>query len=646
MTNVQSPGMEGVRERSDVPGKRIRAGRIVLALILFACYFEVPQEVLGGTSPASGTADAPLTISKVQPAVVQPDGEATLIFNKPVRPLSIKIGNKEATSKPQLADKTTVTVTPGPETPLGGQEVAVTVAPPEGKKRHAQMATSKDKEPAPASSTPKPALSPKQPLNVTGSIFVMPTVVGLKANEKPATPAQMCRGVIAGDEIIIQFDGPIPHGVTTPDLKVAVGDNKETTISDIQNDYLKVQVPGSFAEKARPPYPVRVSFLGAELRKQPKLTVVHRSYIYFWASLPMAVLILLIYFVYKVWYKPTPGQKRYSFLTMLLLEVDNQTYSLSRAQFLAWLIVIAWSYLYVYYTRGFVEQVWGFPLIGNGAYTFLISLGTLVTAQAAKKGMGSKGAGQINPSVSDLVVHGGVLALDRVQQVIWTAIAIGMFLQVSMTTAGAAGGLPDIPTELVALMGLSSASYLGGKLVRGAGPVIDQVSLGGGSIFLSVKGKHFSKDAFVWIDGVQQLKENVQVMADDPDDPKGFAKELKVTLALSEDDWYEKDHDMTVVNADAQRADWRTGPEIIHVTPGKVGPDGKVTLAIKGARLSGGAEIEVAGAPGAKPRRLDDKKPNDFSVEVDEAWLKTPHILIVTSNGEKGAYTYKPGAGV
>ena len=81
------------------------------------------------------------------------------------------------------------------------------------------------------------------------------------------------------------------------------------------------------------------------------------------------------------------------------------------------------------------------------------------------------------------------------------------------------------------LMGLSSAGYLGGKLVRGPGPVINQVTPADGNdgnLILTVTGKHISKDAFVWIDGVQLAKEKVDDTADDPDDPK-FAKELKLT---------------------------------------------------------------------------------------------------------------------
>jgi hypothetical protein len=221
-------------------------------------------------------------------------------------------------------------------------------------------------------------------------------------------------------------------------------------------------------------------------------------------------------------------------------------------------LVIIWSYLFLYIAHGFVERNWSFPNLGNSVYAFVISLGTLLASQATNRTMGVKGAGELHPSLSDLVVHGGVLALDRVQQIVWTLVAAGMFLKVVISTYATATELPDIPAQLLTLMGLSSAGYLGGKLVRGPGPVIEQVTpVASSSLTLKIEGKHLSKDAFVWLDGVQQPKDKVTPTADDPNDPIKFAKELTVTLDLTIDDWNANAHAITVVNPDAQRADWR-----------------------------------------------------------------------------------------
>jgi hypothetical protein len=308
---------------------------------------------------------------------------------------------------------------------------------------------------------------------------------------------------------------------------------------------------------------------------------------------------------------------------------------------MGWLIVIIWCYLFLYYVHGYIEDSWGFPNFGNSIYAFLISLGTLVAAQATNRGIGVKGAGEEHPSVADLVVHGGVLALDRVQQILWTVLALGMFIRITVSTFATADALPEIPTELLALMGLSSAGYLGGKLVRGPGPVIDQVTPREGSVVLNIVGKHLSKDLFVWIDGNQIAREKVTVKADDPDDPLKFAKELEVTLDISMAVWNAKDHAVTVINSDAQRADWRTSAKILNVKPGDPS-GGRVTLTINGAHIAKGASIAVADADDKTTVTQDVNDPNLFTVSVPEDWVKAPHDLTLTSGAQKSTFKFTP----
>ena len=356
------------------------------------------------------------------------------------------------------------------------------------------------------------------------------------------------------------------------------------------------------------PYPVTVSMRGTPLRSRGSLMTVYESCLLLSACVALLVVLGIIYLLCR-FYKPLSGQKRPWTLEMLLLEQANRTYSLSRAQFLSWLVVIVWCYLYVFLARGFIDDYWTFPQIGNSAYVFFTSLGTLIVAQATSRSQGCKGAGQVAPSVSDLVVHGGVLALDRVQQVVWTVIALGIFVKITVETYLTATGLPEVPGELIGLMGLSSVSYLGGKLVRGAGPVIDQASVvlpaapaaAPAGVVLNLKGRHLSKEAFIWMDGVRLSKECIKRVVDDLESPKEFAKEMDVDLSLSLSDWRAADHTITLINSDAQRADWRTGPEIIDVTPGPAAGN-KVSLTIRGARLSSGATVTLGGAPDAKTR--------------------------------------------
>jgi hypothetical protein len=587
-------------------------------------------------------ADNPKPVTITVAAVTQRDEQFNITVNDPnpspspataITLTSVKIGNVDTTIiGPRIDDPKTIQVKTPPNASLGTQELSVTLS--DGK-------------------------------TTKGSIVVMPEVLGLRARKD--APIEMSRVVVAGAEVIVQMSANVPsekrHSITVKLLAISDASGKPFTdatgkpmpvlatkdpreeplqFTMPQDDYLLVEIPNKDFPNATT-YEIRVYVDDDQImEKRPPLRVEKMNHMFLSASLVLLGLTLFVYALYKPFYKFTAGQPHYTFFKMLLLEQETQTYSLSRAQFFAWMGAIVWCLTFLYSARGFVDGKWGFPNLGNAVYVFMISLGTLVAAQATSLGQGVKGAGEVHPSPSDLLVHGGVLALDRVQQVIWTLIALGMFIHITISTYATASALPEIPTELVALMGLSSAGYLGGKLVRGPGPVINQVTARASSLILNIQGRQFSKEAFVWVDGVQQPKENIKSVADDPEAPLKFAKELEVTLQLSLADWYAKDHAVTIVNSDAQRADWRTRGEIISVTAAAPA-QGKVVLTIKGARLVPGATIEIADAKDLKPDQSA-TDPNTFTATADEAWLKSAHDLTVTSGGQKSTFTYKPAA--
>lgn len=474
---------------------------------------------------------APPPTVQVRPTVVQPDGLLRFTFSQPVKPVAVKVGNVDAVILSQTnAPLNLLDAKVAPNTPLGQQAITVTL----------------DGDPEP----------------VTSSVIIAPLIKGLKPS-KEATEAHLSKFVVAGGKVILEFNADIPSEIRHK-LIVKLG-SLPVSYTMPANNYLVIDVPANIEQAT---HTVNVSIEGSEtvLERAPKLGVVYTRKIYVRAFLNLFVILVVVYALFKARSKIARQQERYWFLKSLLVEPESQTYSLSRAQFVAWLLVIVWCYLFLYFAHGFVDEYWSFPNLGGAIYTFLISLGTLVAAQATSKGLGSKGAGEVHPSPSDLVVHGGVVALDRVQQLVWTVIALGMFVRITVTTFGTAQGLPEIPQELLVLMGLSSAGYLGGKLVRGPGPVITEVVATAGSVILTIRGKHFSKDAFIWIDGVKQLS-NTLTFTDDPNDPK-YANEIKLTLAdATLEAWNAQQHAITVINDDAQRADWRTGVNAPNADP-------------------------------------------------------------------------------
>ena len=65
------------------------------------------------------------------------------------------------------------------------------------------------------------------------------------------------------------------------------------------------------------------------------------------------------------------------------------------------------------------------------------------------------------------------------------------FLWILVKTYTTSEGLPD--PELLALMGLSSAGYFGGKLARKPGPIIQRMEVAEGSVVLKMFGQHLDK---------------------------------------------------------------------------------------------------------------------------------------------------------
>jgi hypothetical protein len=210
------------------------------------------------------------------------------------------------------------------------------------------------------------------------------------------------------------------------------------------------------------------------------------------AVLPIAIVLGLVLLVYLL----QPAKKR-NFIAALVYDEVTQTYSLSRAQFFWWLLIIAYAYTFLFVGRGATAGNWEFPPLNGLLGTLVISTVTLLGALATGAARGSKGSGAANPSTSDLIMHGGVIAPERIQQVLWTVLAGIAVLWIVVTTYTTTMALPDIPQELLALMGLSSIAYVTGKIVRSPGPIIRQVDVKPDTspVQLVVSGENLDRNA-------------------------------------------------------------------------------------------------------------------------------------------------------
>jgi hypothetical protein len=188
----------------------------------------------------------------------------------------------------------------------------------------------------------------------------------------------------------------------------------------------------------------------------------------------MALVFVLAFFAHKY----SIGDTKYGVWSILFLDLETDTYSLSKLQFYLWTDAAILTYSYLVICRLFVQRL-DFPDVPSSLPGIIaIGAGTAIGSQFVTNVHGPKGGGPEKPSLGDFVTSGGVAAPDRVQMLVWTIVGVVGFCVASfrldpwtITT------LPQIGDSLMLLMGISSAGYLGGKLARKPGPVLSAISL-------------------------------------------------------------------------------------------------------------------------------------------------------------------------
>jgi hypothetical protein len=249
-------------------------------------------------------------------------------------------------------------------------------------------------------------------------------------------------------------------------------------------------------------------------------------------------------------------------LTALFLDEETQTYSLSKCQFYAWTFASVLGYVFFAVARSVVQGSPEFPDIpGNLPGILLFSAGTSVLSTGITSTKGSKGAGEVHPTLADFITTGGVVAPERLQFVVWTVTGIFSFLTIVFQSDPlTVSTLPTIPAGFLQLMGISSAGYLGGKLARKAGPVIkgvmvDSITGAGDQTQLTLKltGTNLDPNAQIKVDG-EPIRDSLFQVSGTPDPQTKLCTDLTVVLKGAAAKVVNT-HLLTVVNSDSQAAD-------------------------------------------------------------------------------------------
>ncbi len=260
------------------------------------------------------------------------------------------------------------------------------------------------------------------------------------------------------------------------------------------------------------------------------------------------------------------ADKVYGLLASLFLDQATDTYSLSKFQFYAWTVVGVFGYCFLTLARSLVQGRFELADVpANLPGIIFISAATSVAATGVTAARGPKGAGEVHPSLADFVTSGGLVAAERVQFFVWTLVGIaGFVFLIVFSDPGRIEELPKIPEGFLYLMGISSLGYLGGKIGRKPGPIIQDIKLGtptdSNTLELRVEGVALSQDASIRLDD-KEVSGKVTLVIAEKDDESRIANAARI-LAVTVDpgtDWKTGKHTLTLINPDAQKAVWTFG---------------------------------------------------------------------------------------
>jgi len=257
-------------------------------------------------------------------------------------------------------------------------------------------------------------------------------------------------------------------------------------------------------------------------------------------------------------------------LKMAFIDSETNTYSLAKLQFYIWLFAGLASYIYLSIAKSLVQGIWTLSDVpDNLPMIAAISVGTGVLATGIASVAGSKGSGDLEPTWSDLITSGGVVAPERLQFLLWNLVGGAAYLLYTFAISPETiQELPTIPNTFLQIMGVSSAGYVTGKIARGPGPVIKAVTGSiDGNLRLIVQGTSLStKGSSFFLANLPAPGTDVQVQPtilrgvnQSEIDASGMATKLMMDVPPTAGLTLERGHDyrLTIVNPDGEKSAWK-----------------------------------------------------------------------------------------
>ncbi|HMV42207.1 MAG TPA: hypothetical protein PK079_01930 [Leptospiraceae bacterium] len=153
-----------------------------------------------------------------------------------------------------------------------------------------------------------------------------------------------------------------------------------------------------------------------------------------------------------------------NFIPYVLLDKNTNTYSLSRFQAFTWTVVLTGSYFYIAIAFGILLQNGRIPDFNPSLVGLMsISYAGFIASHFLNKKNPKNAISDTPPALSDLFMENGVIDITRLQLLLFTVVAVIVYLY-NLYLSNTLNGLPDIPATLHGLLMSSQGGYIGGKI--------------------------------------------------------------------------------------------------------------------------------------------------------------------------------------
>ncbi len=155
---------------------------------------------------------------------------------------------------------------------------------------------------------------------------------------------------------------------------------------------------------------------------------------------------------------------KWNFIPYVLLDKNTNTYSLSRFQAFTWTVVLTGSYFYIAIAFGILLQNGKIPDFNPSLVGLMsISYTGFIASHFLNKKNPKNAISDNPPALSDLFMENGVIDITRLQLLLFTVVAVIVYLY-NLYLNNTLNGLPDIPATLHGLLVSSQTGYIGGKV--------------------------------------------------------------------------------------------------------------------------------------------------------------------------------------